>query len=218
MTRRKDGQETRDRILEAACQLFGDKGYRAATHAEICRRADVNIAAINYHFGSKAELYRAAWTFIVDEIERSDGPAINLPDTPEDRLRAHIRKLLLRRSNELRFGQFHRIRLREILSPTGALDEIMSERVHRNRSVMHDLLRELLGPDAAKRDLELCEMSVISQCIMARPLRPRGVHHAGWQFTERDLSRLEEHVFQFSMAGIEAVRRELSSRRRVAHA
>ena len=57
MRLRKDGQETRHKILETACAAFAEKGYRDATNAEICQRAQVNSAAINYHFGSKDALY-----------------------------------------------------------------------------------------------------------------------------------------------------------------
>ncbi|MEA3365331.1 MAG: TetR family transcriptional regulator, partial [Candidatus Hydrogenedentes bacterium] len=60
---RKDGEETRGKILLAALRVFGEKGYRDATHAEICHRAGVNTAAINYHFGSKEGLYQAAYEY-----------------------------------------------------------------------------------------------------------------------------------------------------------
>ena len=44
---------TKDRLLAAACAVFADKGYRAATVVEICTAAEANIAAVNYHFGNK---------------------------------------------------------------------------------------------------------------------------------------------------------------------
>ena len=52
-TNRSAGLETRGRLLDAAGAIFADKGFRDATTAEICRRAKANIAAVNYHFGSK---------------------------------------------------------------------------------------------------------------------------------------------------------------------
>ena len=47
---RKDGEETRQRILRVASMLFAEKGYRNTTHEQICRMAKINSAAINYHF------------------------------------------------------------------------------------------------------------------------------------------------------------------------
>jgi TetR/AcrR family transcriptional regulator, regulator of cefoperazone and chloramphenicol sensitivity len=52
--------DTRARILEAAGQLFADKGYFGTTGKEICARVGANAASIAYHFGGTANLYAAA--------------------------------------------------------------------------------------------------------------------------------------------------------------
>ncbi len=38
---RKDGKEARQKILDAACQVFGEDGYHEAMYSEICLRAGV---------------------------------------------------------------------------------------------------------------------------------------------------------------------------------
>ena len=48
---------TRQRILKAAVRLFADRGYEATSIRTIAARANVNQAAINYHFKSKDGLY-----------------------------------------------------------------------------------------------------------------------------------------------------------------
>jgi AcrR family transcriptional regulator len=48
---------TRERILEAAAELFGARGPHGVSLREIVDGARVNIAAVNYHFGSKDELF-----------------------------------------------------------------------------------------------------------------------------------------------------------------
>jgi len=50
--------QTPERIVSAATKLFANKGYDGASIKDICSKARVNIAAINYHFGSKDNLYR----------------------------------------------------------------------------------------------------------------------------------------------------------------
>ena len=63
---RSDGQETRQRLLTAASELFAQKGFLETTNADICEKARANTAAVNYHFGSKENLYIQAWKYAFD--------------------------------------------------------------------------------------------------------------------------------------------------------
>ena len=45
---KKQGSGVRTKLLESACRIFAEKGYRDATVAEICEAAGANVAAINY--------------------------------------------------------------------------------------------------------------------------------------------------------------------------
>jgi len=54
-------QDTRDLILDAAEETFATKGYHGASVRTITAKAGVNIAAINYHFGSKEALFEAVF-------------------------------------------------------------------------------------------------------------------------------------------------------------
>ena len=48
---------TKARLLEAAGEEFAEKGFELARVRAICERAGANLAAINYHFGDKEQLY-----------------------------------------------------------------------------------------------------------------------------------------------------------------
>ncbi len=48
-----------DRLLWAAESLFGEKGFDGTSVREITQKAGCNVAAVNYHFGSKEKLYQA---------------------------------------------------------------------------------------------------------------------------------------------------------------
>lgn len=48
---------TKEKILQTAHKLFSEKGFSAVGVREIAKAAEVNVAAINYHFGNKDKLY-----------------------------------------------------------------------------------------------------------------------------------------------------------------
>ena len=60
--------ETKARILDSAEQLFAECGFSATSIRQITKAADVNIAAVNYHFGSKEELLHAVFKRRVEPI------------------------------------------------------------------------------------------------------------------------------------------------------
>ena len=53
------GEKTRERILETAEELFGHQGFAGTSFRQITSKAEVNLAAIHYHFGSKKGLFEA---------------------------------------------------------------------------------------------------------------------------------------------------------------
>src|SRR3954464_52735 len=81
---------TKTRLLEAAGDEFAAKGFAGATIRSICQRAGANLAAVNYHFGDKEQLYAAAvmeahrcGTKILPEAAFAEG-------TPAEHLRRFI--------------------------------------------------------------------------------------------------------------------------------
>lgn len=62
---------TADRILDAAEQLFAKSGFAETSLRSITSKAGVNLAAVNYHFGSKEALIQAMFSRIVDPFVRS---------------------------------------------------------------------------------------------------------------------------------------------------
>ena len=52
-----DLDTTRDRIVEAAGEIFAERGFEATTVRDICHAAGANIAAVNYYFGDKQRLF-----------------------------------------------------------------------------------------------------------------------------------------------------------------
>jgi AcrR family transcriptional regulator len=61
-------EDTRERILEAASNLFAVRGFEGTTLREITEAAQVNLAAVNYHFRSKDELAASVVEAAVEPI------------------------------------------------------------------------------------------------------------------------------------------------------
>lgn len=59
---------TKDRILSAAEELFAQHGFSGTSLRQVTGRADVNIAAVNYHFGSKENLVNEVFRRRMDEM------------------------------------------------------------------------------------------------------------------------------------------------------
>ncbi|MBI2431974.1 MAG: CerR family C-terminal domain-containing protein [Candidatus Hydrogenedentes bacterium] len=212
MNKQRRGEATKERVLEEACMVFAEKGYRDATHAEICRRAGTNQAAVNYYFSSKDGLYTAVFEHLSQQVERLYPLDGGLPEaaSPEKRLHALIRALLGRMFDPVRLGVLHRIRMAEMFDPSGVLDEALARWLARDREHIQGVLGELLGPQAARRDIEWCELSVVSQCLICAPGPPGKGPRDIFRLETSELDRLMEHIFTFSLAGIKAIRRKNS--------
>ena len=85
-------QETRRKLIEAAGEVYAQKGLHAATIKEITAKAGVNCAAINYHFRDKFELYAAVVRHALKTLQVPEAVE-NLPGTPEQRLEAMIAEM-----------------------------------------------------------------------------------------------------------------------------
>jgi AcrR family transcriptional regulator len=210
-------QDTRGRLLHAAGAVFAEKGYHHATVAEICERAEANIAAVNYYFRSKENLYAAAWQEAfrrsVEAHPPDGGVAADAP--AEDRLRGRIRALVQRVADpgSIEFEIVHK----ELANPTGLLSEPMTQAIEPIRRGMSGVIGELLGPDAPGQAVRLCEMSVLTPCIhfvMRDRLRrslPEGTDLPGPPPLDVDLATIVDHIYRFSLAGLRGVRRRFEN-------
>ncbi len=205
MRYREDGRKTRERILKAACEVFAERGYRGAKVADICRRAGVNIASVNYYFGGKASLYTEVWR----ETFRNYAvpiPAVSKDLTPEERLGAHIRSFIQNFADEGSQGRFTRLYLMELVHPTGLIQELWLEMIEPRRRVLLDLIREIAGEGISSEEVLFCEMSVINQCRTLLTVRREDIEYLmGQPLTPEWIQRLADHITRFSLAGIRAV-------------
>jgi TetR/AcrR family transcriptional regulator len=66
--RPEPGRDTRDRILDGALAVFGERGFDGATTRDIAARAGTNLGLIQYYFAGKERLWRAAVDRVFDAL------------------------------------------------------------------------------------------------------------------------------------------------------
>ena len=198
-----DFQETtRDRLLAAAREVFAELGFKGATVREICRRAEVNVAAVNYHFNGKEALFMAAL-----ELE----PIVNLIGTSREggsaemRLARFIREFMTR----LLDGgctPHSQLIMRELLEPSPALDSIAREIMVPLHEHLAGLVREIVGDAVAPGKVRLCVFSIFGQCTYYRNAREINRHvYPELEYDADEIETTANHIAEFSLAGLQRV-------------
>ena len=210
--------QTRQRLLEAAGQVFAEQGYKKATVRDICRLAGANVAAINYHFGDKARLYSETFRHVIGEAMTKYPPNLGVSesDPADKKLHAFIRSFLFRILDTGRHAWFGKLISREMVEPTHALEERVNENIRPMAELLQAIIRELLGPVAAGNpdDVRRCATSVIGQIVFYHHCRP--VLHKVFtdlKCTPDAIESLARHITEFSLAGIRGIRARAAQQR-----
>jgi TetR/AcrR family transcriptional regulator len=85
--------ETVTRILDAAKDVFAEKGFAGARVDEIARRAGVNKAALYYHIGDKKALYADAFHMVIGTAAQRLIEGIKGVNTPEEKMKTYLKTL-----------------------------------------------------------------------------------------------------------------------------
>lgn len=174
MTEPTENEQTCDRLLQAAVEVFAERGFKDATVRDICARAGVNVASVNYYFRSKEALYREALAFAFREADRKypQEAAADPERPPEERLRLFLLAMVHRLMDESHLGFHGRLIAREIADPTGALDHIVETVMRPRFLALRDILPRLIGPGWSQADIDRLIHNIIGQCLVYRHSRP----------------------------------------------
>jgi AcrR family transcriptional regulator len=197
-----------EKILLAAGEIFAEKGYKNVTVREICARAGVNVAAINYHFGDKESLYREVVMRWEEEAFRKYPLEPVAPESasPEERLTIFVRSFLLRMLDKGRPSWFGKLVAREFIEPTAALAILVEDAIRPSYLLLSSIIREILGTGASEDDIRLCSASIVGQCLYFHNSRPVLNALYGPDNPEpADIERIAGHVARFSIAAMRAL-------------
>jgi AcrR family transcriptional regulator len=196
-------KDPRERLLDAAGEIFAEKGFKGATVREIIDRAGVNIAAVNYYFRDKERLYIESVKHAAcsePEDARLEWPS----DTPPAvKLRDLIRFQLSKFLDPSRPPWLARLVMRELTQPSEACAELAREYIEPRSKILLGILRELLPPNTPRRKLFMTAFSIVGQCHFYCSHKPIIRLLIGEDEYQRlDVAALAEHITQFTLRAL----------------
>jgi AcrR family transcriptional regulator len=202
----KDDQETRQRLLDAAAQLFAERGFNDVSIRDICSAANANVAAVNYYFHDKWGLYKELLDMIIEDSRAMiEEIHTSPPGTPaEKRLRKYIRGFLRHGLTSDKASWKGRLMGREMIDPTLGLDLFIQGVILPNSVRVGTIVSELMGLPPTDPRVGACVGSVQTQIVgYFGPVVKRIVPDL--KFTPEVIEGIANHITAFSLAGIRAI-------------
>lgn len=198
--------DTRQRLIEAAAVLFAAEGYENVTVREICKESNANVAAINYHFGDKAGLYRAVITVAISSMLETNELSQRAGEgqSPEDQIRGFVRVFVARLSGDGPTAWIHRLMAREFERPTDALNQVMTQVMLPRLEYLCAVVGSVMGLPATDVRVLRCVGSLQMQCFMAARKAPAPLDKTFGPATQ-DLDATVAHIAEFSLGGMRAI-------------
>lgn len=196
--------DTKQRLVNTAGQIFADKGFEAASIREICQRAEANIAAVHYHFGDKKQLYVAA----VRAAQCAQDVSAHFPESfadlpPTQRLRAFVGGMFASMLDNGRPNWHLHLMLRELAHPSDACETIVEDYIRPMAASLRSILAELLPPDLDELARWRIGFSVVGQVLfyyVNRPIVRLLIGPEAYQHLTVD--SLADHVTRFTLAAL----------------
>ncbi len=206
---------TRERILDEAEALFANNGYHAVSVREITRAARCNLAAVNYHFGNKQNLYlevfRSRWLPRASRLFNNFRKSLkdNGHSSPNSVVESLARAFLEGPMSDDERMRHHKLIFGEFVQPTQAF-ELVADQVLKPlfTSLMTDL-RAVMPDTTEDKQMALNAFSILAMVLyfnLARPLIKNFLDG----YDESDFKdRLVDHIVKFSLNGIGAGKEEV---------
>ena len=200
---REDGNATRQKIIEVAGTLFAEKGYAETSSKEITERAGTNIAAVNYHFGSREKLYIA----VLDEVDRrligldvlADLEASSL--SAVDKLARIIDTIIGGISD--RAGWPVTLWARELLSPSPLFAVMLRDGVVPKFDILAGIVSEITGITDDRPAILQCILNTLAPCILLATVN-RDIDTPIRELYQVSPQHLSENITVFALAGLHA--------------
>lgn len=200
---------TRQRLIQAAGELFAEKGFKETTVRDISEKAGANLAAVNYHFGDKERLYEAVLLYIINNIKDEFPVEKGVEEAPsnEAKLRTFVRNMLFRFADPGRPAWQGVILAQERMNPRPRIMSVIHEEIMKTVTILATIITDQLGEGADVTEIDLCATSVMGQLMfhahVRSPYAPPLVRRE--PFTAEEIENAADHIARFSLAGMEKI-------------
>ena len=171
-----ESDQTRDRILRAAAEIFSDRGFRGTSIRAICEKAGTNVAAVNYYFRSKEQLYIEVFRMLFDGFRK---PLLAMPDRVHDAAswQEALRKWVsytLRISTDDQPPALWVTQLvaHERTDPTSAMPILYKQFFEPLKMAIERIVRMGMPQDSEESEVRIVSMSLMSQCTIFHNRKP----------------------------------------------
>lgn len=164
---------TKEKILEAAVELFSEKGFTATTTRDICAKAQCNIAAVNYHFKGKEGLGTAVVDYLFADYDERHSAFLNAPPPRtknewRDAVYKFIHNFISEGENEYKTSHRTKIIFRELSNPTALFHDMHPRYLKPIQEGVRRLIRLGLARDASEEEVNMWLLTIMSQCVFFR--------------------------------------------------
>jgi TetR/AcrR family transcriptional regulator, regulator of cefoperazone and chloramphenicol sensitivity len=206
---RQDGLETRQQLLQAAGEVFGEHGYANATSKEICERANANVAAVNYHFGGKDGLYAAVLEEAHARLISLDAlaAAAHSPIDPRLKLKMFIGRIVGEISKRGAESWELRVLSREVLSQSTMMDRMVDNQIVPKSRLFRAVVGEIMQLPAEHPAVSRSIVNIMGPCVLLL-IASRSVQKKALPYLDLNPETLTNHMVTFALAGLDAVARE----------
>jgi AcrR family transcriptional regulator len=202
------------RLLDAAEELFCERGFQGTTIRDLASRAGCNIASVNYYFGGKDKLYLEVWhrhllllrqtrLAAIDKVMSESNGEAKL----EDLLRSFACAFLGPLMDQTRGPRLIKLMVREMLEQQLPPDMFVEEIIVPTLNAMRQALARIC-PRLESAQAQLIVYSVVAQLVQLVRVKTMFEQTENPEFPKVDLAEAVDHVVRFSAAGIRAYARE----------
>jgi AcrR family transcriptional regulator len=203
-------KSVRDRLLDTAEELFCEHGFAGTSIRDIAAAAGCNIASVNYHFGSKDNLYLEVWRrhlFLMREIRISSIDNVmsreNGPPQLEDLLSAFADSYIGPLMDESKGSRFIKLMAREMIDRRLPEDIFVKELIVPITTAFRGALLSVC-PQLDRSKVVLVILSFIGQLMHVLHVKVMFEQTGEPEILKFNLNEAIDHIVKFSVAGIRA--------------